>query len=174
MSRISSGIATSGSSLTSWRMSSIGKSGARSSGPTGRPVPGCSTGCGGLGMSARMLYQRRGSCDSSSRNFVCSTFVCATAGGYASAVWIARASVGKQRHREALVAAEQHGPDHRVGPEALADLVERGVECDAVVTVQGQDELDGAVVIEVGHRDPDECDAVALDHRHRRGEELPC
>src|SRR6266542_411216 len=73
MSRISSGIATSGSSLTSWRMRSIGKSGERSSGPTGSPVPGCSTGCGGLGMSARMLYQRRGSSDSASRNFVCST-----------------------------------------------------------------------------------------------------
>src|SRR2546427_6761807 len=50
-------------------MSSIGKSGARSSGPTGCPVPGCSTGCGAVGMSERMLYQRRGSCDSSSRNF---------------------------------------------------------------------------------------------------------
>src|SRR5919112_675364 len=47
MSRISSGMATSGSSLTSWRISSIGKSGARSSGPTGWPVPGGSTGCGG-------------------------------------------------------------------------------------------------------------------------------
>src|SRR6266480_2026026 len=70
MSRISSGIGISGSSLTSCRISSIGKSGARSSGPTGSPVPGCRTGCGALGMSARMLYQRRGSCDSSSRNFV--------------------------------------------------------------------------------------------------------
>src|ERR671922_2439186 len=73
MSRISSGIATSCSSLTSWPMSSIGKSGERSSGPTGCPVPGCSTGCGGLGMSAAMLYQRRGSSDSASRYFVCST-----------------------------------------------------------------------------------------------------
>src|SRR5919202_2017806 len=71
MSSTSSGISTSGSSLTSWRISSIGKSGARSSGPTGSPVPGCSTGCAGVGMSARTLYQRRGSCDSSSRNFVC-------------------------------------------------------------------------------------------------------
>src|SRR5688572_14468213 len=73
MSSTSSGIGISGSSLTSWRMSSIGNKGARSSGPTGSPVPGCSTGCGGLGMSARMLYQRRGSCDSSSRDLVCST-----------------------------------------------------------------------------------------------------
>jgi hypothetical protein len=61
MSRTSSGIAISGSSETSWRMSSIGKSGARSSGPTGCPVPGWSTGCGAVGMSERMLYQRRGS-----------------------------------------------------------------------------------------------------------------
>src|ERR687885_487894 len=72
MSRISSGIATSGSSLTSCRISSIGKSGARSSGPTGSPVPGGGTGSGAGGMSARMLYQRRGSRDSSSRNLVCS------------------------------------------------------------------------------------------------------
>ena len=73
MSSTSSGIAISGSSLTSCRISSIGKSGARSSGPTGCPVPGCSTGCVGFGMSARTLYQRRGSSDSASRYFVCST-----------------------------------------------------------------------------------------------------
>src|SRR5215210_8248100 len=77
MSRISSGIAISASWLTSWRISSIGKSGARSSGPTGSPVPGCSTGCAGVGMSAAMLYQRRGSSDSLSRYFVCSVPTCA-------------------------------------------------------------------------------------------------
>ena len=71
MSSTSSGIAISGSSLTSWRISSIGKSGARSSGPTGCPVPGCRIGSIGFGMSARTLYQCRGSADSSSRNFVC-------------------------------------------------------------------------------------------------------
>ncbi len=73
MSRISSGIGISASSLTSCMISAIGKSGARSSGPTGWPVPGCSTGCGGVGMSAATLYQRRGICDSASRYFVCST-----------------------------------------------------------------------------------------------------
>src|SRR5215468_11289721 len=51
----------------------MGKSGARSSGPTGCPVPGCRIGCIGFGMSARTLYQRRGTSDSASRNFVCST-----------------------------------------------------------------------------------------------------
>src|SRR3954468_2563169 len=55
---------------TSWRISSIGKSGARWSGPTGWPVPGWSTGCGGLGMSAWMLYQRSGIADSGRVNFV--------------------------------------------------------------------------------------------------------
>src|SRR3954453_11376877 len=54
-------------------ISSIGNSGARSSGPTGCPVPGCSTGCAGFGMSAATLYPRRGRCGSSSRYFVCST-----------------------------------------------------------------------------------------------------
>ena len=38
----------------------IGKSGARSSGPTGCPVPGCSTGGGGEGRSAARLYQASG------------------------------------------------------------------------------------------------------------------
>ena len=41
--------------------------------PTGCPVPGCSTGCIGLGMSAATLYQCPGSCDCSRRNVVCST-----------------------------------------------------------------------------------------------------
>src|SRR5438067_4942204 len=51
----------------------MGKSGARSSGPTGCPVPGCRIGCIGFGMSARTLYQRLGSSDSASRNLVCAT-----------------------------------------------------------------------------------------------------
>jgi hypothetical protein len=33
-------------------------------------------------MSARMLYQRRGSSDSESRNFVCFSFACATGQEY--------------------------------------------------------------------------------------------
>src|SRR5690242_1742973 len=72
MSSTSSGIGTSAASLTSWTISSIGKSGARSSGPTGCPVPGWSTGDGRFGMSAATLYQRVGSSDSGSTNFVCS------------------------------------------------------------------------------------------------------
>ena len=52
-------------------MSAIGKSGARSSGPIGWPVPGCSGGDGGTGRSAAMLYQARGIRDSSRTNFVC-------------------------------------------------------------------------------------------------------
>jgi hypothetical protein len=53
-------MAISASVETSWRIRSMGKSGERSSGPTGSPVPGCSTGCGRFGMSAAMLYQRSG------------------------------------------------------------------------------------------------------------------
>ncbi len=70
MSRTSSGIATSESVLTSWRISSIGKRGARSSGPTGSPVPGWRTGCGRFGMSDAMLYQPVGISDSGSTNLV--------------------------------------------------------------------------------------------------------
>ena len=42
---------------TSCRIRSIGNSGARSSGPTGWWVPGCSGGGGGAGRSGMMLYQ---------------------------------------------------------------------------------------------------------------------
>src|SRR6185436_11023429 len=48
-------------------ISAIGKSGVRSSGPTGFSVPGCSTGGGGAGRSAMMLYQCLGIRVSSSR-----------------------------------------------------------------------------------------------------------
>src|SRR4051812_5607827 len=72
MSSTSSGMSTHRSVETSWRMSAIGKSGARSSGPIGWPVPGCSGGCAGLGMSAAMLYQRRGSSGSGGTIFVSS------------------------------------------------------------------------------------------------------
>src|SRR6476646_1930303 len=58
------------SALTSCPIRSIGNSGARSSGPTGRRVPGCSGGGGGTGRSARRLYHRVGSSDSSSTIFV--------------------------------------------------------------------------------------------------------
>src|SRR6266566_2297309 len=47
-------------------MSSIGNSGARSSGPTGWSVPGCSGGGGGEGRSGITLYHWRGISDSSS------------------------------------------------------------------------------------------------------------
>jgi hypothetical protein len=55
-SRTGSGISISRSVDTSCRISSIGNSGARSSGPTGCSVPGCSGG-GRHGRSAMMLYQ---------------------------------------------------------------------------------------------------------------------
>src|SRR5437763_3625224 len=51
-------------------MSDIGNKGARSSGVTGCNVPGCKTGEGGLGTSARMLYQARGISSSLSRYLV--------------------------------------------------------------------------------------------------------
>src|SRR6516225_519079 len=55
---------------TSCRMSSIGNSGARSSGPTGCSVPGCSGGGGGAGRSGITLYHCCGISDSSSVIFV--------------------------------------------------------------------------------------------------------
>src|SRR6266508_4922663 len=57
MSRTWSGISMRPSALTSCLISSIGNSGAKSAGPIGWPVPGCSTGGGGAGRSDAMLYQ---------------------------------------------------------------------------------------------------------------------
>src|ERR1035437_4341489 len=53
-------------------ISSIGKSGARSSGPIGSIVPGWRYGGAGLGRSGWMLYQRFGSADSLSKYLVVS------------------------------------------------------------------------------------------------------
>jgi hypothetical protein len=52
----------------------IGKRGARSSGVTDWPVPGCRTGGRGSGKSGRMLYQEVGISCSSRINFVLSIF----------------------------------------------------------------------------------------------------
>src|SRR3984885_12138369 len=75
MSRTGVGISISRSALTSWPISAIGKRGARSSGPTGLPVPGCRTGGGGDGRSATILYQAWGIRSSPRRNFVCSLII---------------------------------------------------------------------------------------------------
>src|SRR3990170_7018746 len=56
MSRTSSGMSIQRSPLTSCLISSMGKSGAKSCGPMGCPVPGCITGAGGVLRSAWMLY----------------------------------------------------------------------------------------------------------------------
>ena len=68
------------SALTSWPIRAMGKSGARSSGPIGWPVPGFRTGGGGAGRSAAMLYQDRGIRSSERRNFtdspMATTLVC--------------------------------------------------------------------------------------------------
>src|SRR6266403_512670 len=70
MSRTSSGISIQRSWLTSCLISSIGKSGARSWGPIGWPVPGWSGGGSGVLKSAWMLYQRVGSSFSERRYLV--------------------------------------------------------------------------------------------------------
>ena len=62
------GMSTYCSVVTSCSISAIGNSGARSSGPTGSRVPGCSGGGGGSGRSGTMLYHCVGIWVSSSRN----------------------------------------------------------------------------------------------------------
>src|SRR5438105_1586787 len=70
VARTSSGISIQRARLTSCLISSIGKSGARSCGPIGWPVPGCRTGGAGDLKSAWMLYHFVGMSFSSRRNFV--------------------------------------------------------------------------------------------------------
>src|SRR5918995_920311 len=68
----------------------------------------------------------------------------------------ARRSDRKQRNRQALVSPEQDCANDRVRPEARADLVERLVERDPVVSLQRKHELQDSVVVQVGDRDADE------------------
>src|SRR5512134_2475579 len=56
--------------LISCRIKSMGKSTDKKSGVTGSRVPGCSTGVGGTGLSALMLYQDLGISLSFRRNRV--------------------------------------------------------------------------------------------------------
>src|SRR5690242_14967520 len=69
MSRTGSGISINRSAETSCIMTAIGNNGARSPGPIGCPVPGCSTGGGGDGRSAARLYQAFGIFSSPSTYF---------------------------------------------------------------------------------------------------------
>src|SRR6266436_9518924 len=58
--------------VTSWPMRAIGKRGARSSGPMGCLVPGCSGGDGGVGIEGTTLNHAVGIWFSRSRNLVSS------------------------------------------------------------------------------------------------------
>ena len=60
------------------------------------------------------------------------------------------ALIGQERHGQARVAAEEYRARQRRRAEAPPNLVDRGVELPAALTVEGKRELDGAVVVEVG------------------------
>ena len=68
MSSTSPGMSIHGSADTSWAMSAIGNSGARSSGPTGSLVAGCSGGWGGFSRWGTTLNQAWGSRRAASTN----------------------------------------------------------------------------------------------------------
>ena len=74
-------------------------------------------------------------------------------------------SVGQQRDRQALIAAEQHGAGDGSRPEPVAHAVDRRVE--GAATLEGEHELDRARILEVAQRDPDEGQAALLDRRRR-------
>ena len=86
---------------TSCMISAMGKSGARSSGPSGCSVPGCRGGGHGAGRSAARLYQVVGSRDSSSRYFTRSFMV-------TSVGW----TVGSKRRREVYSCARRRDAMH--------------------------------------------------------------
>ena len=69
--------------------------------------------------------------------------------------------VRKHRHRNALVAADEDSPREGGRPEPIAHLVDRHVQRVVVAPVEGQDELDRVVVLEVGDGDADEGHAAA-------------
>src|SRR5690606_32866506 len=75
------------------------------------------------------------------------------------------ASVGQQRHRQTLVAAQHHGAGDRRGAEAAVHLVERGVERGGVALVERQLELHRGVIVEVADRDADQRAAALADER---------
>src|SRR5690554_2404295 len=68
------------SGVTSWAIRSMGKSGARSSGPIGSWVPGWRGGGGGSGRSGTRLYQAWGISDSSNSTFVTSAITASSLG----------------------------------------------------------------------------------------------
>src|SRR5919197_3446201 len=75
------------------------------------------------------------------------------------------ASVRKQRHRHARTAAEEDGPRDRGPSKAAADLVEGGVEENAVVSLERKAELDREVVLEIRDGDADQRQAAPFDQR---------
>ena len=82
-------------------------------------------------------------------------------------------SVGEQRHRDALMPPQQHGPGHRVRSEPLLDAVQRDVDRVGVRTVQRQRELDRPIVAQVAVRDADQRDAAFADHGLGLRQEAP-
>src|SRR3954464_15660370 len=68
MSSTSPGTSIHGSADTSWPISPIGNSGARSSGPIGSRVPGWSGGCTGSGMTGSTLNHALGMASSDNSN----------------------------------------------------------------------------------------------------------
>src|SRR5437588_10895400 len=73
------------------------------------------------------------------------------------------------------VTPEEDGPGHGGGAEAGPDVVEGEVEAaaasGALAALEGQDQLDGAVIVEVGHGDADHREAPGPDERAGDGQE---
>src|SRR5690348_5267904 len=133
--------------VTSCSMRAMGNSGARSSGPTGCSVPGCSTGGGGLGRSGTMLYQLVGISDSDSRILVASSLMTSImpprppvngrlhpfGGRYAGRVTSASPTRRRDaaRTRQALLEAARH----RFAGDGYAATTVRDIADDAGVNV---------------------------------------
>ena len=67
--------------------------------------------------------------------------------------------------------AELDGAGDGRGAEAVAHVVQHGVERVAALAVEGEGEL-GGVVVEVADGDADERQAALLDHRHGLGQQF--
>ena len=64
--------------------------------------------------------------------------------------------------------SEQDGPGDRVRPKPVVEVVDGGIEGIPAMPLEGQLQLDGGVVIEVGDGEPDESKALIFDDRKGR------
>ena len=119
MSSTSPGTSIHGSADTSCAISPIGNSGARSSGPIGSLVPGCSGGCNGSGITGSTLNHALGIASSDSRNLL----MCASLDDSDAAVPMLRVAQHLVERLVALEAGLARKSEHLLADRVALHLV---------------------------------------------------